>query len=481
MRGLHWFRGDLRLHDNTALSALCSRVEQWLPVFILDPRFDEDSVLGQRRHSFLLDCLEHLQEDLRQRGVPFLLRRGEPHKVVPELMHQTGARLLSFNEDTTPYARRRDDAVERAVTAIGGKVLVRTDRVVFRASEIQTAAGKSYGVYSPYRTTWWKRWQREPRPSTPGARLPAAIPGFATTTCDGVVALESLRTRQPLPTGGEVAARQRLRIFLETAVANYHVDRDRPDVDGTSRLSPYLRFGVLSVRECFERGLEAAAQEPPSRPGVAKWLDELVWRDFYAAILEENPRVLRHNHRREFDAVKWNEDDEGFEAWCQGRTGFPVVDAGMRQLRETGWMHNRMRMVTASFLTKDLLIDWRRGERFFFEQLVDGDPASNSGGWQWAASTGTDAQPYFRIFNPTLQGKRWDPKGNYVRRWVPELSDVPAASIHAPTESIRPKDYPSPILDHAQRRVAAMERFQAARPSRSRPPLFLQQGGGQGN
>jgi deoxyribodipyrimidine photo-lyase len=274
-----------------------------------------------------------------------------------------------------------------------------------------------------------------------------------------------LESAQPaLPAGGAQAARRRLRRFLDGAARRYHEDRDRPDLDATSRLSPYLRFGAISVRECFERAEEAACAEPAMQRGVSRWRDELIWREFYAGILEEQPRVLHESYRREYDAVVWNDDAQGFEAWCQGRTGYPIVDAGMRQLQATGWMHNRVRMIVASFLTKDLLIDWREGERFFFEQLVDGDPASNNGGWQWAASTGTDAQPYFRIFNPVSQGRRWDPEGRYVRRWIPELRRVPDAHVHSPWGAgRRPVDYPPPLVDHAERREIALERFRSAR------------------
>jgi deoxyribodipyrimidine photo-lyase len=242
------------------------------------------------------------------------------------------------------------------------------------------------------------------------------------------------------------------------------LDRDRPDIDGTSRLSAFLRFGTISVRRCFTEGLRAIETDPGARTGISKWLDELVWREFYNAVLVNHPHVLSGSFRPEYDSIRWSGSDEHFEAWCEGRTGFPFVDAGMRQLRSTGWMHNRVRMVVASFLTKDLLIDWRRGERFFFESLVDGDPASNNGGWQWAASTGTDAQPYFRIFNPVAQGRRFDPDGKYVRRWVPELRGVDTRSIHAPWEnkSSRRK-YPEPIVDHALQRKLAIEEFKRVR------------------
>jgi deoxyribodipyrimidine photo-lyase len=466
MRGLHWFRNDLRLRDNIALEALARRAEQWLPVFVLDPRIIAGPRVGGPRARFLLDCLGRLSRDLEKRGVPLLVRAGRPEEVLPKLLHETGARLLSFNEDTTPFARGRDAAVQQAVERTGGEVVSRLDHVVFRSSEVRTASGGAYAVYTPYRKSWWKRWVEDSRYPVRLGRLPSPIPGFSPGRIPdpGELGLEAGEC--DVPKGGEDAATRRLEGFLRTRATQYHRDRDRPDRDGTSRLSPYLRFGVISVRECFARAEEAAQVEPTLQQGVAKWLDELVWREFYSAILEEHPRVLRENYRREYDALVWNDDPKGFEAWCEGRTGYPIVDAGMRQLGATGWMHNRVRMIVASFLTKDLLIDWREGERFFFERLVDGDPASNNGGWQWAASTGTDAQPYFRIFNPVAQGKRWDPEGRYVRRWVRELRGVPVANVHAPWEGDRPPaGYPPPIVDHAERRELALERYRSARES----------------
>jgi deoxyribodipyrimidine photo-lyase len=463
-RGLHWFRNDLRLQDNTALAALAARTEQWLPVFVLDERMLGGPRAGGPRARFLLDCLARLERDLAKRGVPLLVREGIPERVLPRLLDETGARVLSFNEGATPFAKRRDAAVRRAAKRDGTQVLAYRDDVVFGAGDVRTASGGPYAVYSAYRNTWWKRWVEDPRLPARLTRLPPPIPGFDAESVPDPrrYGLEAGGT--DLPTGGERAARRRLDRFLESAVGRYHEDRDRPDLDGTSRLSPYLRFGAISVRKCIERAEAAAEAEPSLRRGVAKWLDELIWREFYAAILETHPRVLRESYRPEYAAVAWNDDAEGFEAWCEGLTGYPIVDAGMRQLRATGWMHNRVRMIAASFLTKDLLIDWREGERFFFERLVDGDPASNNGGWQWAASTGTDAQPYFRIFNPVTQGERWDPRGRYVRRWVPELADVPDRHVHSPWKTGRlPEGYPPPRVDHAERRAQALERFGRAR------------------
>ncbi len=464
-RGLHWFRNDLRLRDNTALAALVSQVEAWLPVFVLDPRLVAGPRRGEARMRFLLDCLGRLGRDLEKRGVPLLVREGRPEQLLPRLLRETGAQVLSFNEDVSPFARRRDSAVQSAVERSGGRVLTRLDHVVYRSSEVRSGSGGAYAVYSPYRRTWWKRWRQEPRLPVGVGRLPAPIPGFSPERTPDPRELGVASDASELPTGGERAARRRLDRFLESGARRYHEDRDRPDRDGTSRLSPYLRFGVISPRQCFERAEEAAQAEPALERGVAKWLDELVWREFYSAILEEHPRVLRESYRREYEAVAWSDDPDGFQAWCEGRTGYPIVDAGMRQLRESGWMHNRVRMIVASFLTKDLLIDWREGEGFFFERLVDGDPASNNGGWQWAASTGTDPQPYFRIFNPVAQGRRWDPEGRYVRQWVPELRDVPDRHVHAPWEGQRPDAYPPPLVDHAERRETALERYRSARES----------------
>jgi deoxyribodipyrimidine photo-lyase len=462
-RGLHWFRSDLRLRDNTALGELAARAEAWLPVFVIDPR-----LLGARRAAtprarFLLDCLARLGAELAQRGVPLIVRRGRPERVLPRLLHESGATLLSFNRGATPFARERDHAVRREAERRGAQVIACLDHVVFAASEVRSASGGGYAVYTPYRRSWQKRWEREPRLPGRLPRLPPPIGGFSADPVPAPRSPASGGEACEIPTGGERAALRRLDRFLETAAARYHRDRDRPDLDGTSRLSPYLRFGAISPRQCIARAEEAARAETKLLRGVGKWIEELIWREFYSAILERHPRVLRESYRQHYDALVWNDDPEGFAAWCEGRTGYPIVDAGMRQLRTTGWMHNRVRMIAASFLTKDLLIDWREGERFFFERLVDGDPASNNGGWQWAASTGTDAQPYFRIFNPVTQGQRFDPEGDYVRRHVPELRGLEGASAHVPWEAGLPQGYPPRLVDHAERRELALERYEQAR------------------
>ncbi len=462
MRALHWFRADLRLGDNTALAAAAARADSLACLFVLDEHLLARS--GRPRLRFLHACLAALDGELARRGQRLRVRRGDPRREVPRLARELGAELVSWNRDTSPYARRRDAAVRGALERAGVRVLEAKDRVVFESGELRTGAGQAFRVFTPFRNAWWRRFEAAPPPEPAPLRLPAPVPSEAADALPDLAALGLDGAGPELPAAGEAAARRRLARFLDGAVADYARARDLPGVDGTSRLSPQLRFGTLSPRACFAAGREAAAREPKLRAGVAKWLDELVWREFYAAILEEHPRVLGHAFRPEFERVRWNEDEAGFAAWCEGRTGHPIVDAGMRQLKSTGWMHNRARMLAASFLVKDLLLDWRRGEAFFMRHLVDGDPASNNGGWQWSASTGTDAQPWFRIFSPVAQGERFDPEGAYVRRFVPELRDVPDRLVHRPWEApaLCP-GYPAPIVDHAERRRLAIRRFEEAR------------------
>jgi len=458
LRALHWFRADLRLRDNPALAAAARRAETVVPLFVLDPRLLAGERAGAPRRAFLLDCLGRLAAELDASGCPLVVRNGAPEREIPKLMAETGAELLSFQRGGSPFARARDAEVARATEKAGGRVIEADPDVVFPAGAVRSSSGGGYRVYTPYRKAWYEQLREladvEPKPRLrPHGLRPASDP----LPSPPDLGLD-------LPTGGETAARSRLRRFVEGRAADYGEARDRPGRDATSRLSPYLRFGVLSPRACVTQALEAARADETAAPGLYKWIDQLVWRDFYHAILAQHPHVLRRNFRPEFDTLRWEDDEAGFDAWCQGRTGFPIVDAGMRQLAATGWMHNRARMIVASFLTKDLLVDWRHGERFFFRHLVDGDPANNNGGWQWAASTGTDAQPYFRIFNPTSQGQRFDPDGVYVKRWVPELERLGPRLVHTPWEAPhQAPDYPPPLVDHAERRALALERFEQAR------------------
>jgi len=462
---LHWFRNDLRLADNRALAQACAGADRLAPVFVFDERLLAAASMGAPRLRFLRESLDALAEELARRGSRLFVRRGDPRVCIPALARELRAGLVSWNRDASPYARRRDAAVRSALEAEGVRVVSCKDRSVFEAGELRTREGRPYTVYTPFRRAWRRRYQEEGSAEPPPLRLPPPPRGVAAGALPTAAALGARGDERELPKAGEAAARRRLRSFLSRAAGDYAARRDFPALDATSRLSPYLRFGALSVRSCFREAREAAADSAPAARGIAKWLDELVWREFYAAILESFPHVLRGAFRPEYDRLRWNDDEAGFRAWCEGRTGFPFVDAAMRQLRDTGWMHNRARMVVASFLAKDLLIDWRRGERFFMQRLVDGDPASNDGGWQWAASTGTDAQPYFRIFNPIAQGERFDPDGAYVRRYVPELRGLRGAAVHRPWDAPRAsrRDYPPPLVDHAERREQALARYREAR------------------
>jgi deoxyribodipyrimidine photo-lyase len=464
VRALHWFRADLRLADNTALAACAARADEIAFLFVLDDALLASPRVGAPRLAFLHGCLERLAEDLARRGHRLAVRRGDPRREVPRAARECGATLVSWNRDTTPYAARRDAAVERALARRGVAVLAAKDRVVFESGEVRTGAGGAFRVFTPFRNAWHARLAEAPPSEAGPLRLPAPLVALGAGALPSLAALGVAAGGPELPTPGEAAARRRLATFVDGSIGAYAKRRDLPAEDGTSRLSHHLRFGTISPRACVAAAREAMAREPRLRAGASKWLDELVWREFYAAILEEHPRVLRESFRPEFERVRWNEDTAAFARWCEGRTGYPIVDAGMRQLAATGWMHNRVRMIAASFLVKDLLIDWRLGERFFLAKLVDGDPASNNGGWQWSASTGTDAQPYFRIFSPVAQGERFDPEGAYVRRFVPELRDVPADAIHRPWRTPRLcPDYPPPIVDHAERRRVALARFEEAR------------------
>jgi deoxyribodipyrimidine photo-lyase len=462
MRTVCWLRSDLRLDDNRALCHAAGTASELAVLFVLDERLLASGRTGAPRVRFLLDCLARLAADLEARGSRLVLRRGDPVREIAGVLEETRAERLVWNRDYSPFAKRRDRAVEAAAAKRGVRTESFKDRVAFEAGEVLTKEGRPFAVYTPYRNAWRLRLSRAPEEPERLAKLPPPVAGLASLALPTAEACGFAGDETRIPTGGAAAAERRLETFLEKQAAGYAESRDLPARDGTSRLSPYLRFGAISIRRCLAAAFERA-RERHGRESVQKWIDELVWRDFYAAILDRNPHVTRGAHRREYDAVRWNDDPAAFAAWCRGETGYPLVDAGMRQLAQTGWMHNRVRMIAASFLVKDLLLDWRAGELFFYQRLVDGDPASNNGGWQWSASTGTDAQPWFRIFNPVAQGRKFDPDGAYVRRYVPELAHCEEDFVHAPWRAESPpRGYPAPIVDHAERRAEALRRFEAA-------------------
>lgn len=464
-----WIRRDLRLADNQALAAALSAAEQVIPLFIIDDRLWDSDYVGEHRLAFLVAGLHSLDEDLKKLGSRLIVRRGRPLAVLRELASETGAEVVFAEEDYSPYARRRDTDVAESMA-----LNLLPGLTVHHPDSLKTVEGSPYVVYTPYK----KSWKDAGLPQT-GMVLPAPdrIP-----TPSGLASVEI----PPAPGGqvqvefpaGETAARMRLEGFIAAEnppVYRYRQERDRPDLQGTSGLSPYLRFGMLSARQAVAAAAACMQQAPDTQAerSVETWLDELIWREFYQSILYHFPYVLERSFRENLSLLEWRKDGPAFSAWKSGQTGYPLVDAAMRQLKETGWMHNRCRMIVASFLTKNLLIDWRCGEQWFMQQLVDGDPAANNGGWQWTAGTGTDAAPYFRIFNPVTQSEKHDPEGDYIRRWLPELAEVPAEYIHSPWEM--PVDlqrkigceigvqYPARIVDLGPSRQRALDAYARAK------------------
>jgi deoxyribodipyrimidine photo-lyase len=466
-----WIRRDLRLGDNQALAAALSNAERLVPVFVLDPELLDSPYVGDKRLAFLFGGLRQLDADLRALGSRLVVRRGEPSSELRVLLDQTGATSIFAEEDFSPYARQRDARVaEELPLHLTSGVTVRPPGVVLKAD------GTPYTVFTPFSRAWKAL-------APPSDRLllvsPASLPAVPDVPSLPIPVSPSLPSDVPFPPG-EAEARRRLDAYVDLddgRVYGYLEGRDRLDQDGTSRLSPYLRFGMVSARQAVVSTLNAieAAPNPQAREGAETWLNELIWREFYVHIHYHFPQVHGSSFRPVYDRIAWENDADGFSAWCEGQTGYPVVDAAMRQLVQTGWMHNRARMIVASFLVKDLLIDWRWGERFFMQHLVDGDPAANNGGWQWTAGTGTDAAPYFRIFNPVLQGKKHDPSGRYVRRWVPELGRVPVTRkfIHDPWKmpldvqrdvgSVIGRDYPAPLVEHAWARERTLAAYAQAK------------------
>lgn len=437
MTSILWFRRDLRLCDHPALSA-AAQAGPVVPIFILDDALLKGRWPSPNRVAFMLESLKRLGRQLEERGSRLLIRRGEPAKVLAELVRETGAETVHCQRDYGPYSRKRDQAVAAAV-----RLQEHPGQLIQEPEDVLTGQGQPYSVFTPYR----RRWDSLPRRRV----LPAPRRLEAPTKWPGSEKLPQAEPLSQIPAGGEGEARRRLDAFAPRAT-DYADKRNFPALTGTSHLSQDLRWGLLSPLEVAER---CQASEV--------FVSEICWRDFYYHILWHHPRVARHAFRAELDKVSWVNDPERLQAWKEGRTGYPIVDAAMRELRATGWMHNRARMIVASFLTKDLLIDWREGEKHFMDYLTDGDLASNNGGWQWAASTGTDPQPYFRIFNPTLQGKRFDPDGDYVRKWVPELAKVDKKQIHDPAPEVRRHlKYPPPMVDHADARELALRTYERA-------------------
>ena len=465
-RALVWFRRDLRATDHAALHHALTHARAVRCVFVFDTEIlDALERRADRRVEFIRHSVVELRAALDALGGGLTVLHGLARHLVPQLAAEIGADAVYANHDYEPAAIERDTAVERALREQGRAFHTFKDQCVFEKNEVLTQAGKPFSVFTPYKNAWLARaadpfYVKAYPVESHRERFEPAPPGPAPTLQEMGFEPTNL-TALKLPTG-ETGARRLFEDFL-ARIDDYRDRRDFPAVPGPSYLSVHLRFGTISIRE-----LARAAMARMST-GAATWLSELIWRDFYFQILWHHPRVVTHSFKPEYEALVFPDRDDLFAAWCEGRTGYPLVDAAMRQINASGYMHNRLRMVAASFLVKDLHVHWRRGERYFATHLNDFDLSANNGGWQWAASTGCDAQPYFRIFNPVTQSEKFDADARFIRRYVPELEKVPAKYIHAPWTMtpaqqqavgvVIGRDYPAPVVDHALARKLALELY----------------------
>lgn len=473
---LVWLRRDLRCTDHAALYHALRRYKQVYCAFVFDTDIlDKLPRREDRRVEFIHASLVELHASLQQlalrsgaTGGGLIVRHGPAVNHIVQLAQNLGVQEVLTNRDYEPLAIERDERVQKALGDVGIAFSDYKDQVLLEQNEVLTLQGQSYSVFTPYKRNWLQKldsFQLKPYPVEHYAKnlaFPQAIERLPTLEELGFTHTKTL----PLPTGMQ-GGQQLLQDFLPRMGA-YKEARDYPGRKGVSYLSVHLRFGTVSIRQVAAL---AAQQAAIGSEGAQTWLSELAWRDFYFMILWHHPRVITQSFRPEYDRLDWDDAPDLWQAWCEARTGYPLIDAAMRQLHQTGYMHNRLRMVVASFLTKDLGIDWRRGERHFAEHLNDYDLAANNGGWQWAASTGCDAQPWFRIFNPVTQSQRFDPDGRFIRRYLPELAGVPNRHIHFPT-AMKPleiqacglrlgTDYPLPVVDHASARLRTLKRFEA--------------------
>ncbi len=466
---LVWLRNDLRITDNKALHAACSDPHaRVLAVFIATPEQWRQHNMAPRQAAFIYANVLQVQQALAERGIELICHScpdfTDSVGWLADFCRQRQVSALFYNRQYEINERQRDAQLEQA---LAGQVICHSfdDSLLLPPGSVQTGNGEMYKVYTPFRKAFIQRLIASDVNAVPAPRPRGEVVKFTEPEAFDYPLID---VGKAYP-AGEDAALQRLRAFCREQVRDYVKQRDLPAINGTSNLSPYLAIGVLSPRQCINR-LRAECPDVLENPegGAFCWLNELIWREFYRHLMVAYPALCKHRPFIEWtDEVCWRDDKQALQAWQQGNTGYPIVDAAMRQLNQTGWMHNRLRMISASFLVKDLLIDWRAGERYFMSQLLDGDLAANNGGWQWAASTGTDAAPYFRIFNPTTQGERFDPQGTFIRKWLPELAEVPDNELHHPHRWAEQQqltlNYPLPIVDHKQARLNTLAAFDAAK------------------
>ncbi len=456
MRSVFLFRRDLRLADNTGLLRACAESEEVIPCFVLDPRqcdAGENPYAGLPALSFLRNSLRELDDAFAEFGTRLHVLYGQAEAVLPAFAVQAGAQAVFLNRDYTPFSRLRDERLAAACAAVNVRVHASDDALLCPPEDVHKADGTPYTVFTPFFKAASRLSVRPPRPAPAGR--------FATATAGNLLPREDVEQLLPASLSQyalQGGRREGERLLAHVpSLARYAEERNTPALPGTSRLAAHHKFGTVSVRETLAAVLSAHGPEH----GL---IAELYWRDFFTHIAWHFPRVFGHAFKQQYDRLPWSESDEAFKAWRFGTTGFPIVDAGMRELMQSGTMHNRVRMIAASFLVKDLHLDWRWGERYFAQHLLDYDPAVNNGNWQWAASTGCDAQPYFRIFNPWLQQKKFDPDCVYIKRWVPELAALEPKHIHALGEPnlFAPAGYPAPIVDHSVAAAQAKMMFKVA-------------------
>lgn len=455
---LHWHRRDLRLQDNVAIAKARQQSAKVVGVFCLDPAILDQDDVAPVRVKYLLECLRELGESYKKVGSQLLIFRGQPLEILPKVVESLSVHTVYWNLDVEPYAQHRDHEMAVNLRKAGAKIETFWDQLLHPPGKVFTQAKTPYTVYSPF----WKNWIKQEK-AQPVATL-ADCQGLSATELEqakslGAIALPSLEklgftweNAFTVPVGERQSLTQ-LEIFTENVIDNYDGDRNFPAVEGTSRLSAALKFGTVGIRtvwQATELALKNCRSEEAEQ-GVKTWRQELAWREFYQHCLFFFPELAQGSYRDEFKNFPWENDEEKYQAWCDARTGYPIIDAAMRQLNETGWMHNRCRMIVASFLTKDLIIDWRWGEKYFMQKLVDGDLSANNGGWQWSASSGMDPKP-LRIFNPYTQAQKFDKDGDYIRKWLPELQTLDTKVLltgKIPSLICKQYDYPEPIVEHA--------------------------------
>jgi deoxyribodipyrimidine photo-lyase len=467
---LVWHRRDLRIDDNHALSEAIAQMGDRgivVGIFIFDPDILDDGITEGRKVDFMLGCLRGLQAKYRELGSDLLFMNGEPISSICELAKSIQATHLFFNQDVEPLALKRDHQVTKNLQQLGITVQSFIDIGLIAPDAIATQAGEPYKVYTPF----WRNWQNKPKPSPYLA--PQKITGLDRYENLPIIDLPSLKELKfindiKIPEAGEAAALALLTQFCDRQhILRYQTERDFPAHAGTSTLSSHLRFGTIGIRRVWEAaiGSESFVRSEEESVSITTWKQELAWREFYQHILFYFPELAIGAYRPQMQNFPWDDDEQKFESWCEGQTGYPIVDAAMRQLNQTGWMHNRCRMIVASFLTKDLMINWQWGERYFMQKLIDGDLAANNGGWQWSASSGMDQKP-LRIFNPASQARKYDPEAEYILRWLPELRGLTIAELlsgNIPSHQCKKRNYPLPMVDHHTQQQKFKEMYALAK------------------